>query len=101
ANAMLTSRSTREINKCFLDDAIHAAFKIARPHHGAAAALDRLLFHVYRRSDLLRPRRKSGDLAGNGRCPLVAGLLALALHHSDWLRTVETWMPTGVRSLPQ
>src|SRR6185437_13236189 len=101
ANAMLTPRSLRETNKHFIDEAVQAAFSLADRHPGTAPAWERLIHHVHQQTDLLHPRRKCGDLPGNGRCPLVGGLLALALHHADWLRPVELWTPTGTSAWPQ
>jgi hypothetical protein len=100
-NAMLTPRSLRETNKRFIDEATHAALSLAVRHPGVAVALERLLLHVHQQSDLLHPCRKCGELSGNGRRPLVGGLLALALHHADWLRPVEVWKPTGTSAWPQ
>jgi PcfJ-like protein len=101
AIAMLTSRSIRETNKRFLDEAIHAAFRLAQSHNGVTPALERLLFHVYRHNDLLRARRKCGNVGDKDTCPFIRALLALALHHSDWLRLVETWTPRGATTWPK
>ncbi len=101
ANAMLTPRSIRETNKRYLDEAIQAGFSLAQRHLGVPAAFERLLLRVHEQTDLLRPRRKCGDRPGNGRCALVAGLFALALHHPDWLHPVEAWKPATASAWPQ
>src|SRR5262245_59475456 len=72
-----------------LDDAIRAGRSLAWRYDGAIPAYDRLLRQVRSLTDLLRPSGRPGDY----RTPLNAGLLALALHHDDWLRPVETWLP--------
>ena len=81
--------SFRKQVKHSLDESIHAARSLAVPRPGAVSAYDRLLRHVRSRSPLLRPTGRPGD-SRNG---INAGLLALALHHRDWLRPPEDWHP--------
>jgi hypothetical protein len=79
-----------------LDDSIHAGRSLAGRHDGALPAYERLLRQVQTRTNLLHP----SDRAADSRNALNAGLLALALHHADWLRPVETWFPTRQNAWP-
>ncbi len=79
----------RKTVKQRLDDSIHAGRSLAGCHDGSLPAYERLLRRVQSRTALLRP----SDRAGDNRNLLNAGLVALALHHADWLRPVETWRP--------
>jgi hypothetical protein len=96
---MHKERSFRASASRRLDDAVHAARALAGPHAGAPGAYLRLLHQVRWRTGLLRsarnPRRISRVTEAN------AGLLALALHHADWLRPVEAWRPPPTGSIPQ
>jgi hypothetical protein len=56
-----------------------------------------VLRRVQSRAVLLR----ASDRAGDSRNLINAGLLALALHHADWIRPVETWLPATPRPWPQ
>jgi hypothetical protein len=89
--------SFRRNAKRLLDGSIHAARSLAGRHHGALPAYERLLRHVQTVTCLLRPTGR----AMGGRTPLNTGLLALALHHADWLRPVEAWLPTTNNAWPQ
>src|SRR5262245_16848460 len=82
--------SFRQTAKQQLDDSIHAGRSLALRHDGALLAYERLLRQVQSRTALLHP----SDRAGDNRNFLNAGVLALALHHADWLRPVETWFPS-------
>jgi PcfJ-like protein len=90
-------RSLRKFAKQQLDDAIHAGRSLAARHHEALAAYERLLAHVRSRTTLLRASDRPRDY----RTALNRGLLAIALHHTVWLRPVETWLPTDQRAWPQ
>src|SRR5262249_8733888 len=97
--SMHKERSLRGAARRWLDDAAHAALSLAGPRAGAPDAYPRLLHHVRRRTDLLRPPRDPRRL---GRVTEVnAGLLALALHHADWLKPVEAWMPPRAGFTPR
>jgi hypothetical protein len=86
---MRKERSFRQRAQQLLDDSIRAGRSLAARHDGAVPAYERLLSHVQGRTTLLRPSRHRGD-----HCTaLNAGLLALALHHADWLRPLESWEP--------
>jgi hypothetical protein len=87
----------RHAAKLQLDDSIHAARFLAGRHAGALRAYEQLLRHVQSRTGLLHP----SDQAADHRNLLNAGLLALALHHADWLRPVESWCPPGLPAWPQ
>jgi hypothetical protein len=91
AFAVRREGSFRQTAKRQLDDSIHAGRALAERHDGALPAYERLLSQVQARSNLLHP----SDRAGDNRNLLNAGLLALALHHADWLRPVEAWSPAG------
>jgi hypothetical protein len=88
--------SFRQTAKRQLDGSIHAGRSLARRHDGALPAYERLLWQVQTRTDLLRP----SDRAGDNRNLLNAGLLALALHHADWLRPAEAWPPSRQHAWP-
>jgi len=80
----------RQKAKQQLDDLIHAGRALTARHRGALPAYERLLWHVRARTSLLH----SSDRAGDNRSMVNAGLLDLALHHDDWIRSVEMWCPT-------
>jgi len=94
---MRKQTSFRKKLKQLLDDSIHAGRSLAARHDGALPAYECLLRQVQCRTALLRP----SDRAGDYRNLVNAGLLALALHHADWLRPVETWFPTAQKAWPQ
>jgi hypothetical protein len=98
---MLRERSFREAVKHFLDESIHAAFSIIGGRLNVRTAYERLLLRVHQHTNMLRPRARCGDRRGNGRCAMNAALGALALHHEQWLRPVETWMPVSTSPWPQ
>jgi PcfJ-like protein len=87
----------RKTAKRLLDDAIHAGRSLAGRHDGALLAYERLLGHVQSVTTLLRTSERPRDC----HTALNAGLHALALHHADWLRPVETWFPTTEKVWPQ
>src|SRR5258708_2912795 len=89
--------SVRQNAKQLLDDSIHAGRSLASAHEGALPAYERLLRQVQSRTRLLCP----SDRAGDCRTSLNAGLLALTLHHADWLRPMESWFPTTHNAWPQ
>jgi PcfJ-like protein len=89
--------SFRQDAKQQLDASIHAARSLAKGRNGALPAYERLLRHVQSRTSLLRPT----DQVRDGKTLLNGGLLALALHHADWLRPVEAWLPTTHKAWPQ
>ena len=88
--------SFRQAAKRELDTCIHVGRYLAGRHDGALLAYDRLLQQVRSRTSLLGPSGRAGDR----RNWLNAGLLAMALHHADWLRPVETWLPTAQSAWP-
>jgi hypothetical protein len=83
--------------KALLDGSIHAARSLTLAHEGALAAYERLLSQVRSQSALLRP----SDRAKDNRNHINAALLALAIHHQDWLRPPETWWPATGKLWPQ
>lgn len=80
----------RETAKQQLDKLIHAGRALSARHREALPAYERLLWHVRSRTNLLHP----SDRAGDNRSLVNAGLLDLALHHADWIRSIEMWSPT-------
>src|SRR3954469_12909919 len=88
--------SFREHARRLLDGSVHAARSLAGRHDGVLPAYMRLLWQVQSRTGLLHSTGRAGDL----RTPLNAGLLALALHHADWVRPVETWSPEAENIWP-
>jgi hypothetical protein len=93
---MRREESFRLTAKRQLDDSIHAGRSLAGRHDGALPAYERLLQQVQTRTNLLHP----SDRAADSRNALNAGLLALALHHVDWLRPIEAWSPTRQNAWP-
>jgi hypothetical protein len=92
----------KDAAKADIDLIVHNAFGIVTGwHDGPKAAFGRLLRHVRHRSDLLRPARACGRYDPKGYADVLAGLLALAAFHPEWLRPVEGWVPTGENPLPQ
>ena len=79
-----------------LDDSIHAGRSLASRHGGVLPAYERLLWRVQTRTTLLHP----SDRAGDNRNGFNSGLLALALYHGDWLRTIESWRPVQQNAWP-
>jgi len=81
----------RQKAKQQLDVLIHAGRVPIARHRGALPAYERLLWHVRSRTNLLHP----SDRAGDNRSLVNAGLIDLALHHADWIRSVEIWQPVN------
>jgi hypothetical protein len=79
----------RKTAKLQLDELIHAGRELTARHRGSLTAYERLLWHVRSRTNLLHP----SDCAGDNRSLVNAGLIDLALHHADWIRSVEMWCP--------
>jgi hypothetical protein len=88
--------SFQKTAKRLLEDSVHAGRSLAGRHDGALLAYERLLRQVQTKTNLLHP----SDRAGDHRNRLNAGLLALSLHHADWLRPVETWFPSRQNARP-
>src|SRR5262249_5547074 len=83
--------SFRAHAKRILDDAIHAGRSLAAGHGDAVLAYERLRARVQSRTTLLQPTGRPGGY----QTTVNAGLLALALHHRDWLRPAESWVPAA------
>lgn len=79
----------REAAKRRLDTSIHSSRAVLASDSDAVAAYDRLILEV---------KSRSGILARRSRCSegvdVNKALLAMALHHADWLAPVETWSPS-------
>ncbi|HEV8060548.1 MAG TPA: PcfJ domain-containing protein [Gemmataceae bacterium] len=76
----------RQNAKRLLDDSIHAGRVLAGCREGGLQAYERLLWNVQSRTTLLHP----SDRAKGSRNFHNLGLLALTLHHADWLRPIES-----------
>jgi hypothetical protein len=87
----------RSAVKTLLDGSIHAARSLAQAHDGALPAYERLLSLIRSQTALLRP----SDRAWDTRNHINAAILALAIHHQDWLRPPETWRSTKGSRWPQ
>jgi PcfJ-like protein len=87
--------------KAAIDYAIHEAIQVAGTHCRTRKAFEDLLWHVRARTPLLRPPRVGGRNETVGIRRIIAGLLAIASHHTDWLRSVEGWTPIGDSPMPQ
>jgi hypothetical protein len=73
-----------------LDAAIHRARTVIRYQQPDALwAFEYLVEEVRGRAQMLR----AGDSPGDQRVSMVDALLALSLHHEDWLRPVRDWSP--------
>jgi hypothetical protein len=95
---MRKHRAFRRRGKEQLDNAIHAHRRWLAQHHGQALpAYEQLLWYVQTRTVLLHPTNSARD----HRRQLNDALLALALYHSDWLRSVEAWSPIKQNAYPQ
>ena len=86
----------RQMAKQQLDELIHAGRAFTTRHRGALPAYERLLWHVRSRTNLLHP----SDRAGDNRSLVNAGLIDLALHHADWIRSIEMWHPANLSVWP-
>jgi hypothetical protein len=89
--------SFRQTGKQLLDAAIHAARSLAARYPEALPAYERLLRQIQSRTRLLHVSARPHDY----RTPVHAGLLSLALHQADWLRPIETWLPTDAKAWRQ
>jgi hypothetical protein len=97
---MPTASARKKATKSVLDRAIQEAYRAAGWRSRTGRAFDRLLRHVRLRSDLLRPAPDGGRDDAPDCTRVVAGLLALATHHRDWFRPVDTWAPLGGNPRP-
>jgi len=79
--------SLGEVAKRATDTSIHAAREVAAGFTGALAVYDRLHHEIRSRTELLSRRATTHAWEVN------RGLLAMALHHDDWLKPVESWSP--------
>jgi hypothetical protein len=87
--------------KAAIDHAIHEAILVAGTHSRTREAFENLLEHVRVRTSLLRQPRLGGRIETEGIRQIIAGLLAIASHQTDWLRSVEDWTPIEDSPLPQ
>ncbi len=93
---MRKEKSFREHFKYTLDACIRVFRSAAKRYSGASSAFDRLLWHARTRSAMMRP----SCTPQQNRTNVLMGLFALALHHDDWLRPVESWQPAGLNPRP-
>jgi hypothetical protein len=99
---MLTYSSRRIAASAAIERAVwKVRVSVADREPETMAAFERLLYHIRRRSSLLRWSRSGGRLEAKGFDEVVCALLALATHHEDWLRPVESWERVGDNTIPQ
>jgi hypothetical protein len=88
----------RRNGKRQLDQTIRVHRRWLAERYGLALLpYDRLQRHVQVQTALLRPSQSAKD----HRNRIIDALLAIALYHSDWLRPVETWVPSHENAYPQ
>ncbi len=98
---MWPSTQRKNSAKAAIDHAIHEAIQVAGTHSQAGDAFEHLLQHVRFRTSLLRPPRVGGRNETGGVRQIITGLLAMASHQIDWLRSVEDWTPIEDSPMPQ
>jgi len=64
----------------------------------AQKALCRLILHVEKYADLLRPTLAKKGYGQDITNTHLGGLAQLARHHKDWIRPVEDWRPTKYKA---
>jgi hypothetical protein len=97
---MITATSRKNSANAEIDRAVRAALAAAGRDSRTRAAFERLLRHA-RHSHLLRPDTTGGRSGSRGSGEIVAGLLALATHHREWIRPVEAWQEAGINTRPR
>jgi PcfJ-like protein len=97
---MWPSSQRKNSAKAAIDHAIHEAIQVARTHSQTRESFDHLLQHVRFRTSLLRPPPVGGRNETGGIRRIIAGLLAMASHRTDWSRSVEDWTPIPTSSQP-
>ena len=98
---MWLTRQRKNFAKAVIDHAIHEVIRGAERDSRIRLALERLLRHVQTTTGLLRLPTVGGRIETQGIERIVGGLLALACHHTDWVRPIEDWNPTGQSPMPQ
>jgi hypothetical protein len=98
---MWRTTARNRLTRAVIDHAIHEAISVAGRHDHTRLAFECLLRHVEVKTPLLRPSRVGGRIETGGSQRIIAGLLAMASHHTDWLRPVESWTPAGDSPMPQ
>ena len=68
---------------------------------GAQEALQRLVQHVEKYGNLLRPMLVIKRLGRNSQNTYIAALGQLARHYKDWLRPIEDWRPDTTKERVQ
>ena len=68
---------------------------------GAQEAFVRLVLHVEKYGNLLRPMLVVKRLGRNNENTYIAALGQLARHYRDWLRPIEDWRPETVKERAQ
>ncbi len=91
----------RNSAKAAIDHVMHEALMAAGADSGTREAFEHLLHHVQVRTSLLRLPTLGGRMETRGIQQIIAGLLAIASHRTDWLRSVETWAPIDANPHPQ
>ena len=77
-----------------LSDVLHrirALYNNLVCYPGAQQALGRMLLHVEKYGDLMRPARASGCFGDHVNNTHLSGLEQIARHYKDWIHPVEDW----------
>jgi hypothetical protein len=94
---MFTNAARRQLVQAVLDRAIRQSLKKAG---WAKMMFLRLVWGVQARSGLLRRRGDGGRIDVEEQTRLVGGLLNLALHCKDWLRSPQEWTHRDGNPIP-
>ena len=97
---MLTARIRKNAANAAIDRAVREALAAAG-RNGRTRTTFELLLRQARRSSLLDHGSVGGRSGATGCGEIIAGLLALATHHKEWIRPLEEWEPNGISPLPR
>lgn len=93
-----------ELQDVTLSDVVHRVRTMYNNLEGdadAQRALCRLVLHVEKYADLMRPAIAFKRLGHTTVNSCLAGLEQLARHHADWIRPVEGWRPNDHKPMRQ
>lgn len=97
---MLTARTRKNAANAAIDWADREALAAAGKN-GRTRTTFELLLRQARRSGLLDRGSVGGRSGATGCGEIIAGLLALATHHREWMRSFEEWVSAGTSPLPR
>jgi hypothetical protein len=98
---MSTTTRRKKAAKAVIDRVVQEALRLAGRHLRTRSAFERLLHLVRGQTSLLHPAEVEGRFDTVSPTEVVAGLIALASHREDWLRSSGDWVPAGSGPLPQ